>query len=337
MTMVQNRRHLLSCMSLATVAGLTGFSRSVASAELSPETASVRFVDFPGGACIAPQYVAEELLRGEGFTGYRHVTVDSRGTATAMISDDLADFGLDFVSAVVAGIDSGVQVKALSGVHVGCWELVAREGINSVLDLKGKRVGVGTTLGSDPHLYVSAMATFVGLDPKRDIEWVMSDVLPIELFAEGNIDALLAVALEVQVLRARKLGHVVVSGIHDRPWSEYFCCLLVARSDYVERHPVATKRVVRAILKGADLCSSDPDTVARQMIEAGHADNYDYAARMIAEIPYAAWRDLDPEDSIRFFALRLHEAGIVTTNPREIVSRCADWRFLDELKRELKT
>ena len=27
------------------------------------------------------------------------------------------------------------------------------------------------------------------------------------------------------------------------------------------------------------------------------------------EIPYGKWRDYDPEDTLRFYALRLHEAG----------------------------
>jgi NitT/TauT family transport system substrate-binding protein len=138
-------------------------------------------------------------------------------------------------------------------------------------------------------------------------------------------------------MRARKLGHVVVSGINDHPWSQYFCCMLAASAEYVERYPVATKRVLRAVLKGADVCVSNPEMVARQMIDGGHADNYEYVARMLAEIPYTRWREFDPEDSVRFFSLRLHEAGAIQSTPQQIIARGTDWRFLEELKRELKT
>ena len=62
------------------------------------------------------------------------------------------------------------------------------KGINSILDLKGKSVGVGPNLGSDPHLFVSAMATYVGLDPVHDINWTLSDIVPIQLFADRKID-----------------------------------------------------------------------------------------------------------------------------------------------------
>ena len=282
----KNRRTFLAGAASVGAAGLLGTS-TPAWAEPPPETATARFADFPGASCVAPQYIAETLLRAEGFTDFRYVPVGKEGTAAALIAQDQADFGLDFASALVVAVDAGVPLKGLCGVHVGCWELFAHEGINSVLDLKGRSVGVGPSLGTDPHLYVSAMATYVGLDPLRDINWVVSDITPIQLFAERKIDALLGIALEVQELRERKLGHVVVSGIKDRPWSQYFCCMLVAKSDYVERYPIATKRVIRALLKGIDVCVSDPEMVARQMIDGGHTANYEHAVRMIAEIPYA--------------------------------------------------
>ena len=54
------------------------------------------------------------------------------------------------------------------------------------------------------------------------------------------------------------------------------------------------------------------------------------------EIRYALWRDYDPEDAVRFYALRLREAGMIKSNPNSIIAQGTDWRFLNELKRELK-
>jgi NitT/TauT family transport system substrate-binding protein len=48
------------------------------------------------------------------------------------------------------------------------------------------------------------------------------------------------------------------------------------------------------------------------------------------------WRDYDPADAVRFFTLRLHEAGIIKVTPNEVLSGFTDWRFLNELKRELR-
>jgi NitT/TauT family transport system substrate-binding protein len=54
------------------------------------------------------------------------------------------------------------------------------------------------------------------------------------------------------------------------------------------------------------------------------------------ELLYGKWREYDPEDTIRFYALRLHEAGMIKSSPQKIIAHCTDWRFLYELKKGLK-
>jgi NitT/TauT family transport system substrate-binding protein len=108
------------------------------------------------------------------------------------------------------------------------------------------------------------MATQIGLDPVKEIHWVTDpSVKPIERFVEGKIDAFLGFPPGPQDLRARHIGHVIINTAVDRPWSQYFCCLLGANPEYVRLHPVATKRVLRAILKAADLCATDPAGAAQ--------------------------------------------------------------------------
>jgi len=162
-------------------------------------------------------------------------------------------------------------------------------------------------------------------------------VAPIQLFAEGKIDAMLAAGQEVQELWARKLGHVVVSGIRDRPWSQYFCCIPVARTEYIENYPNATKHILRALLKAADIYDSAPKQVAQQLFHDRRVESYEYTAQMLAEIPYEKWREFDTEDSVRFFSLRPYEAGVIKSTPQQIIADGTDWSFLKEIKREMKT
>src|SRR6266403_5420209 len=136
---------------------------------------------------------------------------------------------------------------------------------------------------------------------------------------------------------ARKVGHVILRTAVDRPWSQYFCCMLAANREYVARYPVATKRVIRAVLKAADLCAGEPEMAARLIVEGGFTERYDYALQTLTENPYGAWREYDAEDTIRFYALRLHELGMIKSSPQKIIANGTDWRFLNELKRELKT
>jgi NitT/TauT family transport system substrate-binding protein len=298
----------------------------------SPETTTIRLAKIPG-ICIAPQYVVSDLLNAEGFTNVVYVESDA-GLARAIAKGDI-DFTLQFSGPVLLEIDRGLGITVVAGIHVGCFELFAKEGIRSVADLRGRTVGIQGP-GSAPHVFLSAMATLVGLDPAKDIEWVTSTaVKPVELFAEGKIDAFLGFPPEPQRLRAQKVGHVIVNTAQDRPWSQYFCCMLAGNREFVRKNPVATKRVVRAMLRATDLCVSEPALVAQRMVDRGLTARHDYAVQTLADVPYNRWRDYDPEDTIRFYALRLREAGMLKSNPAKIIADATDWRFLNEVRREL--
>ena len=129
---------------------------------------------------------------------------------------------------------------------------------------------------------------------------------------------------------------MIVSSIADRPWSQYYCCMLAASTEFARKYPVATKRALRAILKAADLCASDPTRAAQLMVDRGFAARYDYTLQALNEVRYDVWRDFDPEDSLRFYALRLREAGLIKATPEKLIAEHTDWHFLNELKHELK-
>jgi NitT/TauT family transport system substrate-binding protein len=129
---------------------------------------------------------------------------------------------------------------------------------------------------------------------------------------------------------------VIVSTAMDRPWSQYFCCLMMGNREFVRNHPVATKRALRAILKAADVCATEPERAARRLVDRGFARLYANALQTLNDLPYDKWREYDPEDTLRYYALRLHEIGRIKSIPQQIIDENTDWRFLDELKRELK-
>ena len=137
-------------------------------------------------------------------------------------------------------------------------------------------------------------------------------------------------------LRARQLGHVLINSTVDRPWSQYYCCMVYTHKAFVQQYPVATKRVLRAILKAADLCTSGPERAARFLVDKGYTQSYDAAFQTMKEIGYEKWREYDPEDTVRFYALRMQEAGMITSTPQKIIAQGTDWRFFTALKKELK-
>src|SRR6516165_1990765 len=328
-----NRRHFISGIAAAAGGSLLR-PASISAAEGAPETTSVTLAKTPA-LCTAPQFIAEELLRAEGFTEIRYVETIAPDVPSA-VGAGKVDFSMANASQFVAAIDAGEPVTLLGGIMVGCFELFGGDNVRSIGDLKGKTVGV-QAIGSQPHTLVTLMAAQVGLDPKTDTRFIIDPKLkPIELFAAGKIDAFLGFPPEPQELRARKIGHVLVNTALDRPWSQYFCCTLAARRDYVGRNPVATKRVIRAMLKATDLCASEPERAARRLVDGGFVDSYEYALQTLNDNPYAHWHDYDAEDTVRFYALRQHEVGVIKKSPQRNIADGTDFRFCDELKRELK-
>ena len=155
------------------------------------------------------------------------------------------DFSIDFATAFVIPIDAGAPIKVISGVHVGCYELFVREGIRSIKELKGRKVGCSADQTSYPRVFVSAHNDHIS----ASIRARSNGSLATPSFSpNGKVDAFLAFPPEGQDLRARKVGYVALDSSRDRPWSQYYCCMLAANAGYAAKHPVATKRVIRAIL-----------------------------------------------------------------------------------------
>jgi NitT/TauT family transport system substrate-binding protein len=333
MRAIQSRRRFLTTTACSAAAAIIRPSALIA-AEGTLETTTVRIIKSTA-ICIAPQYIAEQLLRAEGFTDIRYVEIGVDDYYEAL-TEGKVDFTLGYASTHLTAIDAGAPITLLAGVMVGCFELFAREGISSIAQLKGKNVG-RQGLGSNSAVLLTLMAAQVGLDPAKDIHWVSDpSIKPIELFVDGKIDAFLGFPPEPQDLRSRHIGRVLVNTAVDRPWSQYFCCMLAGSRRYVRDHPVATKRFLRAILKTADLCASEPARAARLLVDGGFTPRYDYALQTLEDNPYDRWREYDAEDTVRFYALRLREAGFIKSGPQKIIAQNTDWRFLNELKRELK-
>jgi NitT/TauT family transport system substrate-binding protein len=331
MEIIQSRRDFLTALSAAGAASIVG-ARGPLADEGPPETTTLRLFG-NASICQAPAYISEDLLRAEGFTDVRYV----RDLPVDAVARGVIDFGFKTPAWVVSHVDAGQPVTALAGVHPGCYELFAREPIRTISDLKGRKVGIPEGFGSSGHLLLAIMVAHVGLDPHKDIDWITTPASnPLEVFAEGQVEAFLAFPPEPQELRARKIGRVILNTTTDKPWSQYFCCMVVGNSEFINNHPRATKRVLRAILKANDICAAEPGRAAQRLVDAGFTKRYEYALQTLTELPYASWREFDPEDAMRFYALRLHEVDMIKSTPNELIAEGTDWRFLNELKRELK-
>jgi NitT/TauT family transport system substrate-binding protein len=327
------RRDFLAGASALGATSLLGYPR-IAAAEPPPEITRIRLIK--ASLCTSPMYIADELLRAEGFTDVQYLEDDLREIGTSkMVATGAVDFNMSFGMTTLLRVDAGEPVVMIAGVHAGCYELFGNEQIRSIRDLGGRRVAI-PGLGSSHHLYLSVVASYVGLDPDQ-ISWVeLSPKECMQQLADGKVDAYLGFPPDPQLLRAQGIGHVLLNSSTDQPWSQYFCCMVIANRDFAQRYPVATKRALRAMLKATDLCATQPGRSAQLLVDKGYVQSRDIALQTLSDIQYRKWRDYSPEDSIRFFGLRLREVGLVKSTPQQLIARGTDWRFLNELKRELK-
>jgi NitT/TauT family transport system substrate-binding protein len=313
---------------------------ALAAGEPPPETKRIRLPRFPFDvACLSPMWIGEELLRAEGFEQIEYVPYGrAEGSVenadVVVVGKGRYDFTITDMFSILPALDAGHQAIALAGTHGGCFELFGAQALRSLRDLKGKTiaaVGNGGRRG-----FVSAMLAHVGLDPRKDVTFVNS-LEGVRLLAEGKVDATLGFPPEPQIMREKKIGVSLINTAIDRPWSQYFCCMVIGNRDFVAKNPVATKRALRALLKAADLCAAEPERTVRTLVDRGFYKDYEHSVQALRDIPYKGWREYDSADSLRFYALRLHEAGFIKSNPQKLLAQGTNWRFIEQLKKEMKT
>jgi len=332
-----NRRDFIKKMALTGAAAYIGFDCKNAFAEPPPETTRVRFFEYKA-SCWVPQYLAEDLLRKEGFTDIQYLKGKNIDQSEELLQAGEIDFRLGNASWQIKEVESGDNAVFLAGLHVGCFSLIGSDRVHSIQDLKGKNVWAQGKLGFGPHLFFSVIISYVGLDPRKDVNFIeASKDEALHLFTKGEIDAFISFPPGPTELREKKIGHVLLDTNVDKPWSQYFCCMIDANRKFVGNYPIATKRALRALLLANDIVVRDPELATQVLIDRKirKESEYTYILQALKETPYEKWRDYNPEDTIRFYALRLHELGMTKMSPQEIIEQSTDWRFLEALRSEL--
>jgi NitT/TauT family transport system substrate-binding protein len=303
-----------------------------------PETTTVRFV--APAPCDPPSALAREFLLEEGFTDIQYVK--SPNTTTEWLVKDQADFSTGYGITIAANVDAGLPFLALAGIHPGCFEIFATPGIATPSDLRGKTVAVNATNASDQfYSFFSVLLASIGIDPRTQVNFVEigADSTALrDAFIDGRSQAFIAGAAFGPQLRRdpKNPGRVILDTTKDRPWSQYYCCELATNRAWAQKNPVATKRVTRAVLRACDVVSKDKARAAREYV-ARFPDNgsEEIVSEVIKDLSYD-WRALDPEDTLRFFAVKLGDSKLVKGTPQQIIDQGSNFAYMRQLKTDLK-
>ena len=216
MATMQSRRRFVTNAAVAGAAGLGAFVAALGAREPSwaaeppPEITTLRLGEWPV-TCGPQQWVAPALLHAEGFGDVQYYTWGAQKQDWApqvLVSGDV-DISVSFIPADLMFADSGEPVVWLAGSHIGCVELVANERVHSARDLKGKTVGIGAA-GDLGYIFTAMFASYVGLDPRKDINWFVDPRVNVEQLAEGKFDAIMIGPPDSVAAREKKIGHALV-------------------------------------------------------------------------------------------------------------------------------
>jgi NitT/TauT family transport system substrate-binding protein len=233
-------------------------------------------------------------------------------------------------------IESGSDVKITGGVHTGCLRLqVAKDSGLTVDQLKGKRIGIPTHIGSPPFLFASRVLAAKGIDPRpapegKEVKWLPYPPGELALALEKHqVDAVATADPIGTILEGKGLVKTIADQATDQPYADEYCCASVVSGKLARKHPQTAARVTRAILKAARWVQENPAEAARMGVEKEYvASTPEINAQALMKLKYipgiARCRT-----SIDNAAQEMKKAGLLNedTDPAELAKRA--WIDLD--------
>jgi NitT/TauT family transport system substrate-binding protein len=194
---------------------------------------------------------------------------------------------------LLKGVEKSSDFKITGGVHMGCLrvQVAANSPIKSVAELRGKRIGVPTNIGSPPAMFASRTLAAVGIDPSveaREVTWVaMEPGLLGERLKQGELDAAATSDPIGTILEGNKITKTIADQMKDRPYADEYCCAVVVNGEFARTYPAAAAKVTRAMLKGAKWVHENPKAAAELGVEKKYiAANVEINTQALMQLRY---------------------------------------------------
>src|SRR5947208_541209 len=226
-------------------------------------------IGYIGLTCEAPIYTAYE----KGFFKEEGLEPELVKCNWATYKDALAlgsyDITHHLVMYFLKPIEQGLDVKFLAGIHRGCLRVQAgvKTDIHSIMDLKGKRIGV-PGMGTPPFVFANRVFGTHGIDAGKDITWKVFPAGELGLALDkGDVDAVCNAEPIGSLLIAQGKVRNIADQIMDEPYNKEYCCEVIANGKWVDANPDTAARATRALLKGAKWVETNPRAAAIMAVE----------------------------------------------------------------------
>lgn len=228
-------------------------------------------------------------------------------------------------------VDAGAPVRMVAGAGVEGCILVARDGIKSAADLKGKTIGTfqADTLEVLPYDYLKK----AGLSFK-DVKVRYFNTSPelAAAFINGGIDAVCHIEpYATQCLQSRK-GSTVLTDGRDLYGRNYADCVLAARIPLIEKNPAAVKAVIKAMFVAQSQAEKDPAAALKDTVGTYYKTTLEAATLAQSKQPVM----IDQRHNSKFFAERsasMLEMGYVK---KPMPASALDWKLIEQVIAENK-
>lgn len=244
-----------------TVTGLSGCNSSDntstnTSASVNTEDDFVLKIGYGGGLCEAPLHIAAQngYFEEEGLK-FEMVRVDAAETVSAVGSGKL-DAGFGMIAKFLPPIENGLPIRLTAGIDKGCTKVLVKadSGINSVEDLKGKKLGV-PGLAAAPSIILKRSLTKAGIDISPEsgqVEWAVFNMGDLPAALNNNAIDAAGMADPASSLAKKEYGFkYLIDTATDPDYKDEYCCSIFVTEDVIKNHPEAAEKYTRAVMKAS--------------------------------------------------------------------------------------
>ena len=278
-----------------------------------------------GLTCEAPIFSAYEL----GFFKDEGIDVEFVRCEWANYKDALAlgryDVTHHLVMYFLKPIEQGLDVKMTGGIDRGCLRVQAgvKSGINSIADLRGKRIGV-PGMGTPPFIFANRVLGANGIDASKDVTWRVFHAGELGLALEkGEVDAVADSEPIGTLLLAQGIVKNIADQAKDKPYADEYCCAVIVNGKFLANNPKAAAGATRAMLKGAKWVEMNPLAAAKLSVDKKYiASTSELNGIAISNLDYAP-SVLGARDAVNSAAAEMKTAGMLspTTDAAAIAKR----------------
>lgn len=232
-----------------------------------------------------------------------------------------ADISYDLLQTLVQRIASGLDYQVLTGVHYGCINIVASKesGITDVSQLKGKKIGCPTSLGSDPSVMLQRVLTSEGIgctadNMEVDLQVFQNADLEAAL-KNGSIDAFVSWDPFASMVAKNDDEVLIWEQAKSDLTKDEYCCFLGCRPEFAKEHPEEVKKIVKAIKMSCDFIQENPEEAVKLTTENGYVagDDLELYASLLKSYNYGCNVE-GGRESFKNCTQSLSDLGIISLN-----------------------